>query len=218
MMNLLPTATAVIVLVISGVVHGLWSYRWAAGEDLALAAARLANLADDLGDWEAEELEKHDSSAHGLAGAVTRWYVHRITGTRIAVYLACGRGGPVSIHTPDVCYGARGYAVGPAARYTEPASASFPGADFLTANLRRPQDQSQQRVFWSWYGAGVWTVSDSPRRAFARQPLLYKLYLMRDLASGTDKLETDPCLDLARRLLPRLQADVFIPGLSEPGA
>ena len=45
----------------------------------------------------------------GLAAVIERRFVHRENGKVITIYLACGRPGPLCIHTPDTCYPADGF-------------------------------------------------------------------------------------------------------------
>ena len=81
-------------------------------------------------------------------------------------------------------------------------------AEFKTAVLTKTQaaGQTQLRVLWSWYAAGAWSVPDNPRLAFARQPRLYKLHVVRETAG--ESLDEDPCVDLVRQLLTAFQRQV----------
>ena len=45
----------------------------------------------------------------GIKGCVYRRYRNPRTGESVSVLLVCGRGGPISVHTPDVCYAGAGY-------------------------------------------------------------------------------------------------------------
>src|SRR5262249_26693898 len=122
-----------------------------------------------------------------------------------------GRPGPVSIHTPDVCYGASGYTVGANSQFTTPADVAAPPAQFKTALMSQTKvaGQTQLRIFWSWSANGTWQVPDDARSAFARHPVLYKLYLVRELMNANEPVEEDPCVELMRQLLPELKRSVF---------
>ena len=208
MTRLLPVSAAVIVLLFSGVVHGLWTDRWAESRDVIAAAARLNDLPMKLGDWEGKAASGSRPSG-GLAGAMSRHYVHRPTGRSVTLFLGCGRPGPVSIHTPDVCYAANGYEVTAPARYAPsdlPGHASF----WMTEMVRsRAAEESRLRVFFAWGATGEWQAADNPRVAFAGTPVLYKLYVLRDLPAGTQPPADDPCLDFFKRLQPELQKCLF---------
>ena len=60
------------------------------------------------------------------------------------------------------------------------------------------------RIFWSWYANGSWQAPESPRWAFARQPYLVKLYVLRELPERPEPPELDPAVDLIKRLTPEL--------------
>ena len=81
--------------------------------ETAQAAERLDAMPLELGEWDGEVGEvKAGEAGAGVAGCIKRRYVHRKTGAVVSLFLVCGRPGPVSIHTPEVCYGASGFLVG----------------------------------------------------------------------------------------------------------
>src|SRR5439155_15060608 len=106
MRRLLPVAAAVVVLLFSGLVHGVWTDRWAEARELNEAVARLNDVPLKIGDWEGEALPGKGRASGGLAGALARRYVHRPSGKAVTIFLGCGRPRFVAIHTPDVCYAA----------------------------------------------------------------------------------------------------------------
>jgi hypothetical protein len=211
MTRLLPVAAAVTVLLFSGLVHGLWTDRWSEPGDLRAAAARLPQLPLKLGEWEGEALPSSSRAGGGLHGTLSRRYVHRPTGKVVTVFLGCGRPGPVSIHTPDVCYTASGYKEVEKQEYRLPVKSAAAGAAFYTARYHRDKagDNTQLRIFWSWTSGEQWEVAASPRMAFFNRPILYKLYVLREAGAGAQPLEGDPCLELMEQLLPALQREVL---------
>jgi Protein of unknown function (DUF3485) len=206
MTRLLPIATAVVVLIAGGVVHGLWTDRWAVQPDAAAAAARMDALPLTIGDWEGEALPVSTRELQGLAGYVARRYVNRGTGDAVTLALMCGRPRVVSIHTPDVCYAGSGYEVAEPVRFG-PTGLSEP-AEFWTTDMVRTRaaEQARLRVFYAWNATEGWKAPDTPRVTFAGSPMLYKLYLLRDLpAGGNAPLADDPCLDFFKVLQPELR-------------
>src|SRR5581483_10664642 len=96
--------------------------------------ARLSGVPTSLGDWEYQEVEGKTGVADpSLAGSIWRQYVNRRTGQKVVCVLVCGRPGPVSIHTPEACYGSSGYVVG--ARTRTPGVGKF--GEFWTADAVR---------------------------------------------------------------------------------
>ena len=73
----------------------------------------------------------------------------------------------------------------------------------LASRKESSPTQEHLRIFWAWRApGGGWAAPGNPRLTFARSPALYKLYVIRQMASPDEELETDPALDLISRLLP----------------
>jgi hypothetical protein len=204
MTRYLPPALAVALIVVSGVVHGTWTGRWSADRSVVVTD-RLDRVALDLGDWQGHDLPPEARLKEDVDGVLYRAYVNRVTGKAVTVYLVCGRPGPVAVHTPDACYAASGFEVKGLGRQSV-AGARLEAVQVLK---RRVAEQIQQHIFWSWSAGGPWDVPDNPRWTFARAPLLYKLYLIRDLSRPGEGVDNDPCLDLMKSLCPELQRVLF---------
>jgi hypothetical protein len=206
MMRLCLTGWAVAALLLCGLVHGLRTDRWASAEDLDAELARLRAVPLDLGDWRGEDLTARRQPGGEGVVSLSRRYVHRPTGRSVTVLLASGRPGPVSIHTPDVCYAASGYKGEKPTRYEAPGGGAFFTARF---GKKKEAEQTWLRVFWSWNAGDGWQVSDNPRMTFAFRGRLYKLYLIRELARPDEPPDRDPCTVLLPALLPQLQRELF---------
>jgi hypothetical protein len=202
-------ATAIGVVIFSGIVHGLWTDRWLEAPEPLAAAAKLQQVALTLGDWEGQALDLESRQSEGVAGYLYRRYVNQSTGNVVSVFLVCGRPGPVSIHPPEACYGASGYEIGDAGTFSVPPSVA--DGDFRTARFEKTKASGQKflRIFWSWNATGVWSTPDDPRSAFAHYPVLYKLYLIREMSNPEERLKEDPCVELMRYLLPELRKSVI---------
>jgi hypothetical protein len=201
------------VIVLSGVVDGLWTDRWIAAEEPRAAAAKLAALPMTFGDWDgrAKKLDDRTLALAEATGYVRRQYVNRRTGNTVALLILCGRPGPLSVHSPEICYDGSGYEeVGGRTKYTEPET---PAAEFWVYRFRKRDSAIPMylRVLYSWGAAGAWRAVETPRLAFARQPLLYKMYVVRELTDPDEPLKDDPALDFIRILLPQLQKGLFSP-------
>jgi hypothetical protein len=197
-------------VVVGGIVHGFWTDRWIRSRAPAEGAERLKTVPLSVGDWEGKTLSS-SSSPEAIAGQLYRRYVHRLNGTVITVALFTGLPGPVSIHTPDVCYKASGFQVASPLKYKYAGARGQPAAEFWTADLQKIKatEKLHQRIFWAWTTDGVWRAASDPRWEFAAKPILYKLYLVREMTSADEPLEEDPCIDLLHDLLPQLQKYVF---------
>lgn len=205
----LYSVTALAVVVASGVVHGMLTDRWRASSEPAKRASRLDLVPFTLGDWVGQDIETDSRQVGPIAGYLHRRYLNRQTGTGVTVFMVCGRPGPVCIHTPDVCYRASGYEILSQEKLTLPSDVG-PG-EFWTAKIRKTNstEDYRLRIFWSWSDANEWSIPESPRLKFARRPVLFKLYLIRELNDKTESPDHDPCLELFRQFLPEWQRVVF---------
>lgn len=207
--RLLLVVPALAAVLATGVVHGFWTGRWQYSAAPAEAASRLGKVPLEAGDWLGQNLEADSRLLTDAYGVLYRRYVNRRTGKAVTLYLLCGRPGPVSVHTPDVCYGASGFIVTPLGRQACKGGGAPVKMDAAQMVKKRSSEHLRLRVFWSWSAEGPWVVPDNPRVAFARHPVLYKLYLIRDLAQANEPVEDDPCLDLMRQLQPDLRRSLF---------
>jgi hypothetical protein len=195
----------------TGLVHGFWTGRWESGEEAARAGALLRQLPLHLGDWKGQELEPDPREVGHVSGYLYRRYVNQRSGASVAVILASGRPGPVSIHTPDVCYVASGYDSAHWQTFAPPLDRALPPAEFKTAHFVKTKSagQTHVRVCWSWNAGGTWMVPDNPRLAFAQYPVLYKIHMVRELTSANEPLDDDPSLNLLRLLLTEFHNSVL---------
>jgi Protein of unknown function (DUF3485) len=208
MVRYVPLLTGLLVVLATGLVHGIWSQRWL-GAPAAAAAQRLDSCPDhDLGPWHilpvqaddvppAEELE-----AAGVERAWGRTYQHRYTHQQVRVLVLAGRTGPLVKHRPEDCYPGAGYELAAqAARVALTDGHALWSARF---NHRDVTGTSQMRIYWAWFAGSTWQAPDNPRWVFARQSSLFKIYAVCDTAEGA--ADFDPATDLLRRLTPVLAA------------
>ena len=208
MRRMFPSLAALVAVIACGVVHGFWTNRWQMSAEPAQSAAKLKQVSLTLGDWEGTAVS--GPQGKDMAGALYHRYTNRKTGRTVTLFMVCDQAGPVSIHTPDVCYEAVGYEV------SKPVSFApqLPGSDagsFWTARFhkKRGSDVSGDlRIFWSWNAGAGWQAADDARTAFARYPALFKIYLIHEII-GEEPLTDDPAVDLLKQLLPELQRTLF---------
>lgn len=214
MIRLFPILVAFPLVIGFGIAEGMWSDRWGNRELAQAAADRLAALPANVGDWESqsEELDPRQAVKAELNGSLLRHYSHKQTGALLTVMLVCGRPGPVSVHTPDVCFVGSGYTMTETPMPHSVAEAR--PAQFLVSKFRRGDEviSSYYRVFWGWTADGNWSAPNSPRLAFARDPALYKLYIVRPMSRADERLSDDPALEFLRLLLPQIRDVVFAGG------
>jgi hypothetical protein len=216
----LPTATAAVLLVATGLVHGLWSDRWQNSEALNAAVARVEQVSLVISDWKGQALGPPDvdPEAFAQAGALSYWmrrYVNQRDRTEVTAILMCGRRNRMAVHTPDVCYRAAGYAMldSPAPFVLKRDSAGAAPAEFRTSMFTGSESgvgAVQLRVFWAWSADGEWQApAGDARWTFRGAPFLYKLYVAHEVAGPVPPLERDPGVIFLRQLVPELHRTLF---------
>ena len=202
-----------LVLVSAGVVHGVWTDRWHQSEQLSLAVERFAQLPDDLGPWKGRAYEQ-DPAALALTGAIghySRSFLDPQTGERVLVILLVGKPARMSVHRPEHCYQAAGYTMSGPALKAQLRVDGAEEAEFFTGLFSRDEAAglSQMQIFWAFSAGERWEAPDSPRTRFARRDVLFKLYVIRNVAGSPGPLNDDPGVRLMGRLLPELKANLF---------
>ena len=204
---------AIAALAATGYLQGIWTDRWTSSPDVGAAAGRLGQIPVTVDGWQAYDLEPLTArilERAGIVGYVSRRFVERSTGDSATVLLVCGRPGPISLHTPDVCFPGAGMSQVTAPRGLAPRPGSLASAPrFQEAKFSKgdPADvPSYLTVRWAWNAGGGWATPTAPRLAFASAPALYKLYVVHeskalDSPPGGD----DPGIRLLEALLPSLE-------------
>jgi hypothetical protein len=205
----LPILVALLVLLAGGAVHGLWTDRWGKSPAVQVAARRLESLRIEVPGWksEPESLEDGAQEGAGAEGAWGRTYTDPHTGEVLHVVLLCGPSGRMCVHRPEHCYQGAGYtmAADPAHWTVSPGSSP---AEFWTTRFSRPQPGGpvQVRIFWSWFDGTAWQAPESPRWALASQPVLCKLYVVREMPPRPqpERVEDDPTVAFLEQFVPAL--------------
>jgi hypothetical protein len=209
MLRYIPVLLAALLLVFSGVFHGIHTGRWSTSAEVETAAARCESLPLKIGEWlgeEASPLPDAEIKLAEIAGYVTRKYTNS-KGDHIQVLLLWGRPGPIAVHTPEVCFPGAGYKIiGERQKRRATPSDDDPSDEFWTARFKSSKPQTPPiRAFWAWSDGGEWRAADHPRWGYARSDYLYKLYVIRGMAHLDEPIKTDPCVDLLNVLVPELR-------------
>jgi len=180
-----PFLAAALIALLGGVAYGLRTDRWSISGDLQEAAARVADVPLSFGDWEGhdQKIDRRELAMAGIVGYASRRYENRRDGTAVGVLIVCGRPGPISVHTPDICYAGVGYELAGSPdrvplTYAKPRrAAETMWADFVKQGAVVP---TQMRIFWAWSTGGPWKAPENPRLAHASHGALYKLYVTHE--------------------------------------
>jgi hypothetical protein len=207
--NALPIVVFAALVIGAGVVQGLQSDRWRRSSDVDQAVQRLQKVPTSLGDWQGEPqaIEEEDLRRAGIQGHAYYRYRNAVTGDVVNMLIVCGRPGPISVHTPDVCYSGAGYeATGKQFTKEVPVEGdrtiSVWGLRFKAPTTA---GASQIEVDWAWNAGNGWVAADVARWKFSGQKALYKLYVVRTLPALAADKKKDPSVSFLQTFLPELE-------------
>ena len=212
-MRSIPIAIAVVVMIVSAVVQGVWDERWTKFPELKEYAARLDNVPKDVGDWKGEVVTESDEEILKAAGAeriLTITYHNTSTNEIVHMNLVCARLQDIFYHTPERCYRAHGFE-----QVTDTSERSVDcgamKADFKTATFKRTTETSKEnlRIFWSWTANGPWGSPSNPKWTYKGQPVLYKIYVENAADEGGGAVEGSPSIKFIRAFMPELNKGLF---------
>lgn len=207
----LPALAMLLLVVVSGLAHGLWTNRWAVSGSLEEALARLDRVPVAIGDWEGTnfELDQRQLEIGQIDGYLARRYRNRQDGREVTVLLVCGLPGPIAVHTPDICYAGAGYTpMAPPVSELVPTD-SFPfqePAGFKTAEFRKEGAifPESLRIYWSWSDGELWEAPDHPRPRFMTSRILYKIYVINEQPDEDRVQAGEICKAFIRVFLPEV--------------
>ncbi len=213
-MRSIPALAALALLLSAGVVHGLWTERWARSKAIDVWTKELEKVPTSFGDWEStsQELDKDVLEAGEIDGYLMRRYRNTRNDQAIDVLIVCGRPGPISVHTPEACYGGSGYVATEKAKLVpaNPAVAAeyWPTADdFWAIDFSKEEATRTEklRILYAWNTGSGWKGASRARFEFAGSPALYKMYIVRVLGDqAPDLSSSDPSIEFVREFLPVL--------------
>ncbi len=190
-----------------GVVHGIFTDRWAPSGQLQAALEGVPRVPMQFGSWKGEELpvDLSDLDRMGIKGCLMRQYRNPDNRETVSLLIVCGRGGPICVHTPDICYVNAGYKQISNEEQRVIESSDGRKAAFIEARFGKPDGvvPTQLEILWAWSRDGIeWQTPENPRLSLARSPALYKLYVVREFiprALVRRKLRIPPEVSYGRR-------------------
>ena len=196
--------------IVSGLLHGRLTNRWGQPADWLQVASALAAVPEQLGPWQmvaAEELTETVAQTLECTGYVLRTYRHELSGETVNVAVLLGPPGPMTVHTPEICYSGRDYRFPEERRLAELEEP--PGSEHAFWALRlHPRDPLRAKldVYYAWSDGGAWMAPSDPRFSLANRPYLYKLQLAGEVVTAPDGEEESPCERFLTDVIPHLQS------------
>src|SRR6478735_4990031 len=127
---------AMALLVIGGVVHGMWTHRWSKQDAASAGVDLLSQLDAPISGWTpGANVPVSEKEIPKGTSVVCRQFASEKTNKRVVVSVTSGVPGVVAAHTPDVCFLGSGYKLkGPPSKQTLPlpggGTVSYYLADF----------------------------------------------------------------------------------------
>lgn len=209
-------AAAVGMTLAAGAIHGHLTNRWGEPPDLAAAAEKLQGIPDEFGDWQLRESKPLGEGVVRMlqcSGYINRIYANELTGSVVSVAILAGPPGPISVHTPEICYSSRDHTIEESPQRFTVRATEVPGEEFWGMTFRSNDlIGGRLRVCYAWSAGEPWSAPSQPRITFSGKPLLCKMQLATHLPpSGTTQPE-DPSVTFLKEFLPVLDRAV----LNEP--
>jgi hypothetical protein len=201
---LLMLGVGVSITVVTGVVCGRVSQRWGPVPDMIAAAKHLKSLPMQIGSWQMvkeDELTEAEIQTLTCAGYVNRTYVDQKTGDTISLAIIVGPAGPISVHTPEICYSSQAYSIPEPRQLQKVADKLGKSHAFWRTIFRSPNATAEQLcVYYGWCADREWIAAESPRFEFAGRPMLFKLQIASQVPPGHIN-ERNACEAFLRELL-----------------
>jgi hypothetical protein len=214
------TLRSLFVLILAGaitltaaILHGRWTNRWSPPEALSEAGQVLERLPGNFGPWQLVKTEELSPNVRGILECRDyrqAYYQNHETGEQLLLTLLLGSPGPMSVHTPEVCYTSiDSQAIAPRQRIELPTSGS-PDAVWMVQFRELHEAQSGiTRVYYAWSDGAGWSADEEPRVTFGGRPFLFKVQVCVRLPEGAEADTHDP----ARAFFP-----VFLPAFAQAAA
>lgn len=195
----------------AGWLHGRMTNRWGFHPDSNLAAARLRQpLPDRVGHWKLRreaELEQSVIRMLQCPASISRVYEHEQTGDVISVAVLLGPPGPISVHTPEICYSSHDYTVTSAREKIDLADVTGTKHSLWEVRMKSNRvDGASLRVLYGWTTGEGWLAAEYPRFGYGGVPHLYKIQLASSSLPVDSLEEFDPAKDFLQHFFGQIQS------------
>lgn len=192
------------ITITTGAVCGRVSQRWGPVPDLVAAADHLNTMPAVIGSWrlvKEDKLTDHVIQTLQCAGYVNRTYRNQANGDEVTLAIIVGPTGPISVHTPEICYSSQAYSIEEPREPRKVESGIGKASTFWCTRFRSTNATAEELcVYYAWGTGEDWQASESPRFEFAGNKMLFKLQ-MASLVPPGHLNERNACDDFLKELL-----------------
>jgi hypothetical protein len=198
-----------------GFVHGRITNRWGLRTNAETAAEHLRRrLPDEVGNWRVRSDDKLPApvvQTLQCPAYISRVYEHQQSGDVVNVAVLLGPPGPISVHTPEVCYSSREFTQdGDRRRVKIKDLAEQEHALWHLPLKANNLDASSLRVYYGWSTGGRWDAPERPRFSFGSLPHLYKLQVAVTDHPTSEAIDFDAGQDFLECFLPQLAPQMVL--------
>lgn len=173
------------------------------------------SLPEQVGNWKGKsaEIEKDVTDMLQCRAYIKGVYEHIQTGARVSVVVLLGPPGPISVHTPEVCYESQDYEVDGKTTQIEIEDVKKTKHSLWQVDIKATRsDANDQRVFYGWTTGGSWEAPNPKwaRFTYGGAPYLYKIQ-MAGPNSRVPEGQVDPNLDFLKEFLAECQTRIIVP-------
>ncbi|TWT33788.1 hypothetical protein KOR34_36220 [Posidoniimonas corsicana] len=190
------TVSGLIAIVLGGVVHGQFTHRWGGGADVAAAAAVLDRFPEAFGVWRRESDDPMDGDVLDTlqcSNYVRRTYLNSETSEKVRVAVIVGPAGPTAVHTPEICYSSRAFAIDQSRTKQSIKSDAALHMFWKTVFKSRQPGGPRLIAYYGWSDGSAWEASEMPRYQFGGSPFLYKIQLAGEPLMDLNGEQRDLC-------------------------
>jgi hypothetical protein len=206
----LGSIVAFLLTLASGYIQGSLSNRWGISNVQRQMGERFTSFPANFGDWEMKKSGKLGSdSLNQLVpyGYFQRDYVNRKSGAAINVLALLGSCGPISVHTPEVCFASRDHQqLGE--RLKLAIGRDGKNSIWKTTFRLSGVDAQVLNIYYGWSAGEAWVAAENPRFSFSTRQFLYKVQITNSAVengSADNDPANDPALQFMEDFIPALQ-------------
>lgn len=205
----LPVFSICVLILACGYGQGVLTNRWSMSSQLKEAIARIERVPSRLGEWVGKDwkMDPRMQTMGGVEGYIDRRFTNGRDPTAITVFLVTGRSGPISVHTPDLCYQGIGYVMeAEPVRKELSVGTQSQKVEYFVAKFSKPDAAlvSRLKILWTWLGDRGWQAPTNVRAEYMGRPSLYKLYVIQELTRSESESDGAILEQFLQQLFPVL--------------
>jgi hypothetical protein len=190
----------------AAILHGRWTNRWGSPTALGEAANVFARLPSEFGGWHKLKSEELTANVRGILQCqdyVQAVYENQQTSEQVLLTLLLGPPGPMSVHTPEICYASvDSVEIGSRKRVQLPPESSENSAWMVQFREAHQPAQGITRVYYTWGDGLSWNAVEEPRITYGGSPYLFKMQVRVPLPEGAEKESSDSARSFIAALVP----------------